>query len=117
MTPVGGCKIVVKGRKLVEILDSMNQPLDEARSTALFEQMMARRAEQEDKRANLWVVARSLGAACAFVAAAGAGAFRAFAPPERRATLPAPAPERPLKVVETTRRQLLPGVSPRSDRT
>ena len=101
MTRVGGCTIVVKGRKLVEILDSMNQPLDEARSTALFEQMMARRAAQEDKRANLRVVARAVGAAaCALFASA----FRPRSTASRR---PPPPPARPLQAVESTRRRLL----------
>jgi hypothetical protein len=111
MTRWGGSSIVVKGRNLVDILDSMDTPLDEARSAALFEQMMVRLAEQERERQRVRSVARTVGAVCAMFASARAGAFRLFTPPEpqRPGSPPGPRPMAPLKVVETTRRHLLAG--------
>ena len=59
-----------------ELMDVTERPVDEARSHVLFEQVMAKIAEQKAQRERVWWLARTIGTAFAALAGAGAGAMR-----------------------------------------
>jgi hypothetical protein len=59
-----------------ELMDVTERPVDEVRSRILFEQVMAKVAEQKAQRERVWWVARAIGTAFAALAGAGAGAMR-----------------------------------------
>lgn len=57
-------------------MDATERPLDEARSRALFDRVMAKMAERKAQRERVWWMARTIGTAFAALAGAGAGALR-----------------------------------------
>jgi hypothetical protein len=73
MDRLGGSEMAVRVRELMDITE---RPVDEARSRVLFEQVMAKVAEQKAQRERAWWLTRTIGAAFAALASAGAGAMR-----------------------------------------
>jgi hypothetical protein len=57
-----------------EALDTMNAPIDENRSLAMFQQVMAKLEKQEQRRRRARSLMRTISAVVA--AATGAGAYR-----------------------------------------